>query len=170
MIGRGPLRWRNPVGHLAALTLLALLAGCGGDPGTGPIEVRWDRTTCERCRMVLSDRHHGAQVRLPPAQGRSRVLPFDDIGCALVWLESQPGKDDPGIELWVNDWRTGAWIDARRATYLPGQVTPMEYGLGAQADPDPNGLDFAQARERVLAQERRQALHGAHLRGEPRGR
>lgn len=152
---------------LVTLALITSLSGCGGDPGTGPVEVKWDRTTCERCRMVLSDRHHGAQVRLPAVgEGRSRVLPFDDLGCALVWLEGQPGRDDPRIEIWVNDWRTGGWIDARRATYLPGQVTPMEYGFGAQSDPHPNGLDFTRTREQVLDQERRQPLHRPHFRGE----
>lgn len=163
--GGSPLRR-----FLSALALAATLAGCGGDPGTGPREVKWDRTACERCRMVLSDRHHGAQVRIPLPEGGSRVAPFDDIGCALVWLEAQPGKDHPRIEIWVNDWRNGVWIDARRATYLTGQVTPMEFGLGAQSDPHRDGLDFAQARERILAQERRQSLHGAHGLGEPKGR
>lgn len=174
MYSWGATRWIFAAGSafgpkIRVLSLLAFIGGCGGDPGTGPVEVKWDRTTCERCRMVLSDRHHGAQVRLPAAmEGRSKVLPFDDIGCALVWLETQPGKDDPRIEIWVNDWRNGGWIDARRATFLAGQVTPMEYGLGAQSDPHPDGLDFALARERVLTQERQQPVHGTYLRGESR--
>jgi len=79
-----------------------------------------------------------------------------------VWLQGQPFHDAPGTGIWVNDWRTGQWIDARRATYLPGQMTPMGYGLGAQADPHPGGLDFAQARQRILQQERRFDSHGTH--------
>jgi nitrous oxide reductase accessory protein NosL len=141
-----------------------LLAGCSGDAGTGPAPVKWDRYICEHCGMVLSDRRHAAQVRYPTQDGRSRVAFFDDIGCALVWLEDKPWRDQSGIEIRVNDWRNGDWIDARRATYLPGQVTPMQYGLGAQSDPDPQGLNFAQAKARIFEVERRNHLHGAHLR------
>lgn len=153
------------------LTAIAVkLLGCTGDPGTGPVDVKWDRTTCERCRMVLSDRQHSAQVRVPPQNGRTPVLAFDDFGCAIVWLEDKPWRDDPRTEIWVNDWRTGAWIDARKATYIPGQRTPMEYGLGAQRESHPDGLNFPQARERVLEMEKRFNLHEDHLQVGPGGR
>ncbi|WP_459870966.1 nitrous oxide reductase accessory protein NosL [Endothiovibrio diazotrophicus] len=132
-----------------------LLSGCGGDPGTGPVEVHWDRQVCDRCRMALSDPHHAAQVRWQEAGGRSRVALFDDLGCALIWLEEKPFRDAASTEIWVNDWRNGTWIDARRATYLTGQVTPMEYGLGAQPEPAPGGLDFARAKALVFDEERR---------------
>jgi len=152
-------------GVLAALSLAAvlLLAACGGDPGTGPVEVKWDRVTCERCRMVLSDRHHSAQVREKRSDGRSRVAFFDDIGCAVIWLEDQPWRDDPGTEVWVNDWRTGDWIDARAAHYLTGQETPMQYGLGAQSESIAGALDFDQARAHIQRIEQRFNIHGGNL-------
>lgn len=128
------------------------------------MEVKWDRVTCERCRMVLSDRQHSAQVRLRETDGRSRVYSFDDIGCAVIWLDERPeARDAPDTEIWVTDWRTGDWIDARTATYVPGQVTPMEYGLGAQPGPVDGGLSYAQARARIFEVERRFNVHGAHL-------
>lgn len=150
--------------RFASLTLTLLLVACG-DPGTGPVDVKWDRVTCERCRMVLSDRHHSAQVRVRDPDGRSRVYHFDDLGCALVWLEDKAARDDPATEIWVNDWRTGDWIDARTAHYVPSQVTPMEYGLGAQPDPAPGTLSFEQARTHVLELERKYNVHGGHLDG-----
>lgn len=146
----------------ALLALVALVMGCTGDSGTGPAEVKWDRFDCERCRMVLSDPYHAAQIRIHQADGKAPVKFFDDLGCALIWLEDKPFKDDPGTEIWVNDWRAGAWIDARRAHYVTGQSTPMEYGLGAQVEADPKGLTFDQARERVLTIERQYNVHGAH--------
>ena len=150
------------------LALVALiLSACSGDPGQGPVEVKWDRDTCERCRMVLSDRLHSAQVRVPTPDGRSRVYRFDDIGCALIWLEERAERDDPATEIWVNDWRTGDWIDARTATYLGDQVTPMEYGLGAQPEPAPDGLDFAQAKAHIFDVEARFNVHGGHLDAKP---
>jgi copper chaperone NosL len=139
------------------------LTACSGDPGSGPLDVKWDRFACERCRMVLSDRQHAAQVRVAQAEGRSRVLFFDDIGCAVVWLEDKPLRDNPNTEIWVTDWRTGHWIDARKAWYVPGQVTPMEYGLGAQAEPDPQALGFTAARERIFEVERKYNIHGGNL-------
>ncbi len=151
--------WLLPI-LLAAWVLV--LPGCGGDPGAGPLEVRWDRYTCERCRMVLSDRKHSAQIRRPTETGRSKTVFFDDIGCALIWLDDQPFAQDPAVEIWVNHWRTGDWIDARTATYLKGQVTPMEYGLGAQDEADPEGLSLAEAKAHVLEVERRFNSHSAH--------
>ena len=142
--------------------LLGALAACSDDPGTGPLDVKWDRFTCERCRMVLSDRKHGAQVRIPQAEGRSKVLFFDDIGCAVVWLEDKPFRDDPKTEIWVTDWRSGAWIDARTAGYLKGQASPRRHGIGAQWDQDPRGMTFEQARASVLDTQARTGTHPAH--------
>lgn len=148
---------------LAALAFVVLLAGCGGDPGSGPVDVKWDRAACDRCRMVLSDRHHSAQIRIKESDGRTRVYLFDDIGCAVIWLEDKPWRDEPATEIWVNDWRTGDWIDARTASYLGGQETPMQYGLGAQGEPAEGALDFAAAKAHIFEVERRVNVHGAHL-------
>ena len=146
------------------LAPLLLLAACGADPGSGPLEARWDRATCERCRMVLSDRNHSAQVRITRPDARSKVRFFDDIGCAVIWLDAQTAEipDAPATEIWVNDWRSGAWIDARDATYVPGQTTPMGYGLGAQTESVPGGLDYGQAKEHIWEVERRFNIHGGN--------
>lgn len=150
--------------RLLAGLMLLFLAACSVDPGSGPADVKWDRDACERCRMVLSDRHHSAQVRyFPPDKKRSRVMKFDDIGCALIWLEEQPWKDDPKTQIWVADRNGAGWIDARTATYIKGDITPMEYGLGAQAEAVEGGLDFAQAKAHVFEVEERFNLHGLDL-------
>lgn len=151
---------------LLMLTILVLagLSACSGDAGTGPGEIKWDRDACDRCRMVLSDPRHAAQIRYFPAEKkRSQVAVFDDIGCASLWLAGQPWRDDPKTEIWVTDHRSGKWIDARSATYVTGHVTPMEYGLGAQAEPMAGGLTFAQARAHFLEVEKRFNTHGVQL-------
>ena len=61
----------------------AVLAGCSGEPLTGPVEIKWDRDVCVRCSMVISDRHFAAQIRDP----MKKVLKFDDFGCAIFWKE-----------------------------------------------------------------------------------
>jgi copper chaperone NosL len=143
---------------------ITLLAGCSGDPGSGPKPVNWDRDSCERCRMVLSDRVHSAQVRYQPeGKKRSKVLMFDDIGCAVLWLEDKPWKDDPATELWVADYRNGQWIDARSAYYVTGRITPMEYGLGALPEKVPGAFDFTQAKAHIYDVEKRFNAHGTDL-------
>ena len=167
-----PVRYSfRPATHMSRVVLASLLlgltlvlTGCSGDPGTGPVEVKWDRDTCARCNMVLSDREHSAQVRYSPADGsRSRVHTFDDIGCAVLWLEQQPWREQAGVEIWVTDYRDGAWIDARAAHYVRGRITPMQYGLGAQREPAAGALDFAGAVEHIHAIERRFNIHGGNL-------
>jgi nitrous oxide reductase accessory protein NosL len=141
--------------------VLLVLAACSNDPGKGPVEIKWDRDICNRCRMVVSDPHFAAQIRHFPAGRRSRVESFDDVGCAVLWLDQQPWKDAPDVEFWVADYRTGDWIDARTATYVTQNTTPMEYGLGAQAGP--GGMDFEQARSHIYDVEQRFNQHGVQL-------
>lgn len=154
------------VERLWPATLLAtvLLAACSGDPGSGPVDVKWDRDVCARCNMVLSDRAHSAQIRFTPNDGgRSQVKRFDDIGCAVLWLQQQPWRGRPDVEIWVNDYRNGAWIDARTAHYVTGRITPMQYGLGARSDPADGALTFAQAREHIERVEAQFNVHGGNL-------
>ncbi|AKH20823.1 multidrug ABC transporter ATPase [Sedimenticola thiotaurini] len=143
---------------------LSLLTGCSVDPGTGPDDVKWDRETCERCRMVLSDRNHSAQIRYYPAnKKRSKVMKFDDIGCAVIWLEDKPWKDDPKTQIWVTDRHGGGWLNAREAFYIKGDLTPMEYGLGAQQEAAEGSLNYEQAKEHIFVVEKRFNLHGLDL-------
>ena len=139
-----------------------ILLGCS-EPTSGPVEVKWDRDSCERCRMVLSDRNHSAQVRGGPENGKSRVYKFDDFGGAVLWLADKPWKDDAKTEIWVNDHRDGRWIDARKAWYVSGQVTPMEFGLGAQDSEVENGMNYADAVDYIHARQRKFNQPGANL-------
>jgi hypothetical protein len=99
--------------------------------------------------MAVSDRKYSAQVRGGREGKRSKVYKFDDLGCAVIWLDKQNWKDDPRTEIWVADHRNGNWIDARQASYVSGVISPMAYGLGAQSDEVDGGLDFAKASEQV---------------------
>ena len=112
--------------------------------------------------MVLSDRKFAAQIRVPPEEGkkRSRVYKFDDIGCAVLWLDQQHWQAGPAVEIWVVDRRDGQWIDARTAYYVPVQNTPMEYGLGAQREPVPGALSFEQAIPKIDEVEKRFSAEG----------
>ena len=141
---------------------LLMLSACFNEPNTGPVEVEWEHDTCQRCSMVLGDSFHAAQVRHRLADKQSKVYMFDDIGCALIWLEDKAWRDDATTEIWVNDYKTGAWIDARKAHYVGGQQTPMLYGLGAQLEATPDSVTFERAKRHIFEVEKRLNLHGAH--------
>lgn len=148
---------------LSASLPLWTLAGCSSEPETGPVEVHFDRDACTRCRMVLSDPRFAAEVRWFPEGKRSKVAKFDDVGCATLWLEQQPFRDDPRTEIWVADHRDKQWIDARKAWYVPLNGSPMEYGLGAQSDPAEGALDFEQAKAHIREIEEKFNVHGQQL-------
>ena len=133
---------------LIAITLL--LTACNSDPGTGPVDITWDRDNCERCVMALSDRHHGAQVR---GGKRNKVHTFDDIGCALLWLAEQPWKEDASTEIWVNSHLDGSWLNAREAHYVRLHHTPMNYGFSAQPESAEGAVDFDAMKQAVFKQE-----------------
>lgn len=149
-----PASKRDSLKRLAALAALAttlpFITACSRDPGHGPGEVHWDRDTCKRCNMSVSDRHYAAQIRGGP---KREAFKFDDIGCALFWLQEQniPWADAADTEIWVNDFRSGAWLDARKAHYLPDKTTPMAYGFGAVAQAEAGSIDFASMKAAILA-------------------
>ncbi|MBU0594048.1 MAG: nitrous oxide reductase accessory protein NosL [Gammaproteobacteria bacterium] len=132
----------------AMALLLSLLAACHQEPKTGPVEVKWDRDTCVRCNMALSDKRYAAQVRGGP---KHQAFKFDDFGCVVFWLKDKPWADDPATEIWVMDMRSGKWIEARKAYYVPNKMTPMAYGFGAVALPEPGSVNYVEARKQVLA-------------------
>lgn len=144
------------------LVNLLALSACSEAPQTGPVDVRFDRDICERCRMVLSDPRFSAQVRYV-ANNRSGVSKFDDIGCAVVWLQENKLQNDKQVEIWVTDYQTRDWIDARKATYVKVGTTPMEYGLAATADSTSTGMNFEQAIDFILEVEQRFNIHGQQL-------
>ena len=140
--------------------IFLVLGACSPDQVTGPGEVRWDREICTRCSMALSDRHYAAQVRGAPAGEQTRLYKFDDIGCAVIWLEQQEWKDDSRTEIWVADHDSGEWLDARKASFIEGKISPMNYGLGAQAQAIAGSLDFSEAKTHILTSEKERHLHG----------
>ncbi len=142
--------------------MLLLLFACSDDPGTGAVIVQWEQDGCRRCNMILSDQFHAAQVRYKPLDAPSEIYIFDDIGCAVVWLEGQSWKGDPTIEIWVNEYKTGNWIDARKAFYVAGHQTPMQYGLGAWLDAVPESMDFEAARVHIFKVDKYLYQRGEH--------
>lgn len=141
--------------HFFLIIPLLFLVACGEEKTTGPENIRWDREICARCAMAVSDRNYSAQVRGGRADKRPKMYKFDDVGCAVIWLDKQNWKDDLRTEIWVNDHRDGKWINAKTAWYVKMKNTPMDYGMGAQVDYAEGALNFEQAREHIYKVEQR---------------
>ncbi len=139
--------------RILLLAAVLLLNACGGEPDTGPGKIRWDRESCTRCAMAISDHNYAAQVRGGPTGKKTKLYKFDDIGCAMIWLDQQSWKDAPGTQVWVADYRNGNWLDARKSWYVPGKITPMGYGLGAIPEKQQGALNYTAAKQRVYAVE-----------------
>ncbi|MDR2837944.1 MAG: nitrous oxide reductase accessory protein NosL [Azonexus sp.] len=141
---------------LALTPLAAALAGCdkNGWPA-GMVEIKWDRDTCTRCKMVISDRRFAAELRGGP---QDSAYKFDDIGCLLFWLREQtptlPWLADPATRQWVADMNNKGeqlhWLDPRQAHYV-SRHSPMGYNFAATAQPQAGSQDFATMREHLLA-------------------
>ena len=141
---------------LALTPLAAALSACGRS-GAWPedmVEIKWDRDTCVRCSMVISDRRFAAQVKGGP---RDENFKFDDIGCAAFWLKDTPWANDAHARIWVADVHSRgdavSWRDARRAHYV-AKTSPMGYNYGAVALPEPGSLPFDDMVSHVLAKGR----------------
>jgi copper chaperone NosL len=139
-------------GGFVLTPLAALLSACGksGWP-EGMAEIKWDRDTCVRCRMAVSDRRFAAQVRGGP---KDQFFKFDDIGCVVFWLKEQPWGNDASIRMWVADAASRPdqliWLDPRQARYVAGKTSPMGYNFAAYAQAPADSLAFAEMRELLL--------------------
>ena len=106
---------------------VAFFGGCEKKDFTKePATMHWDRDMCERCKMAISDRKFAVQA----VDEKNRVYKFDDIGCLVLWHK----LEHPEVKfkkIWITDAKTGKWIDAKKACYKEGFITPMGYGYGA---------------------------------------
>lgn len=110
--------------------LILLFLGCESKTDSGIGKIHWDRDMCSRCVMVVSDRQHTVQLKDPITK---KLLVFDDIGCLAIWLqETNPSYKD-SVKIWVTDAKNAKFIDARKAHYTTGNITPMSYGFSAYA-------------------------------------
>jgi len=115
------------------LLLLGFLAGVGftgcEKKSVGAVQqMHWDRDMCERCKMAISERKFAVQI-INPQNGRN--YKFDDLGCAVLWMDEEKIPWKKHAIIWITDAKTGKWIDARNAYYVDGAITPMAYGFAA---------------------------------------
>ena len=154
---RRALLARLGAGGLLLTPLATALSGCRKDNWPeGMVGIKWDRDTCVRCSMVISDRRFAAEIRGGP---NNTVFKFDDVGCLAFWLRDKADKypwlGDPATRMWVADFNSKSreemrWLDPKRAHYVT-RTSPMGYNFAAVAAPLAGALDFTDMRQHTLA-------------------
>lgn len=119
---------------LAVLAAAAAVLACGRAPSEArPVPIAIGRDECAWCRMTIDDAPLAAQF--VPRRGAPTL--FGEVGCLLSWRVANPDRD--GTEF-VTASDTGAWLEARRASYALGaRKTPMMFDITAHVRP-PAGL------------------------------
>ncbi len=135
--------------------LMLLFLGCQEKSDSGIAKIHWDRDMCTRCVMVVSDREHTVQLQDPKTH---KQYVFDDIGCMAIWLKDTNPSYKDSVKIWVNDAKNGKWIDARKAYYTTGNITPMSFGFSAYKSKDElqaktQFLDYDEIIKRILAKD-----------------
>ncbi len=153
-------RRRFVIAGLALTPLAAMLAACGkkGDWPEGMAPIVWDRDSCARCSMGISDRRFAVEMRGGP---KDMTLKFDDIGCALHYSREKAAEhawlSDAATKFWVADSASKGnevrWFDARKAHYVTA-TSPMAYNYAAVAQPQAGSFDFDTTKQHILAKER----------------
>ena len=136
---------------LALFTIMIALTACEKKPTGGVAKMHWDRDMCERCQMAVSERKYAVQVINPTT---NKSYKFDDIGCAVLWLQEEHIAWSESAIIWITDAKTGEWIDAKTAIYTDDSITPMAFGFAAYDKSDaPKGhrlVDFKHVKEDVF--------------------
>ena len=129
--------------------LIASLPACQAVNAETPKAIKYGRETCEHCSMLISDARFAAEVWRPDA---GRYSLFDDVGCAVLYAEEQRLIDNAQARIWAADYDDPkGWIDARKAFYLGGVRTPMDYGYAAVRAPGADRVSFEAMRANALA-------------------
>jgi copper chaperone NosL len=151
---------RAAAGALLLTPLAMALSGCSrGNWPEGMAPIRWDRDTCIRCRMAISDRRFAAQMR---GGEKNTVFKFDDLGCLLFWIKEEgakyPWMVSPETRLWVADYSSRSreemiWLDPRQGYYVQ-RTSPMGYNFAAISTPQADAVTFEEMRRQTLAKGR----------------
>lgn len=100
-----------------------LIVGCGSQD-TGAPRIRYGEETCDRCRMIISEKRFAAAYRTESGAVRK----FDDLGCAALHRKEQ---EETVTQFWGYDYEETDWLEVRQAFLVHSSdlLTPMGYGI-----------------------------------------
>ena len=132
--------------------LIALLAlsflGCEKENINGPHKIHYDRDMCAECKMVISDRNYAVQIVNPI---KNKAYNFDDIGCAIIWMEANNEAWLDDAKMYIADQKTSELIPSREVYWAKGFTTPMDFGFAAfKVKPEGKTYDFLEVYKDVM--------------------
>jgi len=130
---------------LLLIGIMIITLGCEQKDPSSPHNVHFDRDMCERCKMVISDRNYVTQIiDVTKREAHS----FDDIGCAVLWLDENSKRLHQNYKFYVADKSTGEFIDINSAYLSRGGTTPMDFGISASKEKsDAEYISFEEAKK-----------------------
>ncbi len=143
---------RNSAVLLSIMFILSFsFLGCEKQNQDGPHKIHYDRDMCAECKMVISDRNYAVQIINPE---KNKAYNFDDIGCAIIWMENSSEKWLDKAKMFVADQKTAELIPSREVYWKKGYTTPMDFGFAAfKLKPEGRIYDFIEVYKDVLASE-----------------
>jgi len=132
---------------LLLISLMIITVGCEQRDPNEPHKVHFDRDMCERCKMVISDRNYVAQI---VDVEKNRAYNFDDIGCAVIWMDKNSEKFSKKHKFFVADKSTGEFIETINANWTTGSTTPMDFGISASKEKsETKNISFEEAKKLI---------------------
>ena len=108
---------------LIAFVIGLTATGCGSKDEGLP-RIRYGEETCDRCRMIISEKRFAAAYRTEFGELRK----FDDLGCAALHQKEQ---EETITQFWGYDYEETDWLEIRQAFLVHSSelLTPMGYGI-----------------------------------------
>lgn len=134
--------------YLTYLGLVYILLSCAVNADLNPKKVKIGTDKCAKCQMIIEEDHYVVQA----ANDEGDVKFFDDFGCYVRYKENVlwnrfSGKNK--FAVWITDADSGAWIPIEKAWFREGDVSPMNYGIGAMKNKSKNSFDYKTAVSKI---------------------
>jgi hypothetical protein len=127
--------------YITYLGIVYVLLSCVANADLKPRKVNIGSDKCVKCQMIIEEEHYVVQA----ANDQGDVKFFDDLGCYVRYHENALWKRFTGkkkFAVWITDAETGDWIPIKQAWYREGDVSPMNYGIGALKKRSQNTFDY----------------------------
>lgn len=115
---------------------------------SGPQEIRYGKDDCQHCKMTIMDEKFGSEI----LNTKGKAYKFDDIGCAVQYLNAGNIKKEEIKKIYVVDFlKTKQLIPLEEARFLVSEQikAPMASKLAAVG----KDQDFQQMKDQLNAEE-----------------
>lgn len=134
--------------YLTYIAIAYILLSCAVNADLKPRKVEIGTDKCAKCQMIIEEDHYVVQA--VNDQGENKF--FDDFGCYIrykgnVLWNRFTGKNKFGV--WITDADSGIWIPIEKAWFREGDLSPMNYGIGAVKNKSKNTFDYKTAVSKI---------------------